>query len=371
VDNQLPEQQPVIQPLNEPKKKNKVLLICGLVIGVLLIGLLAYFFFNTQKAEQVTSVIKDKAQNILSSPTPMPFEELTVPYLRNKEYKSTLGEREVFSQNADYISYVTSYTSDGLRINGLLTVPPGDMPEGGWPAIIFIHGYIPPREYVTTEKYVDYIDYLARNGFVVFKIDLRGHGNSEGEPGGGYYGSDYIIDTLNARAALQTADFVNPNKIGLWGHSMAGNVILRSMAVKPEIPASVIWAGAVYSYVDQRKYGIQDSSFNPSQFDPNRLSRRRMLFEKYGSPSAESPFWSKVAATNYIGDMKGAIQIHHAIDDDVVNIGYSRDLQALLENTNVPHELHEYPDGGHNIIGSSFVTAMDRTVAFFNTYLSK
>src|SRR5690606_32073025 len=99
----------------------------------------------------------------------------------------------------------------------------------------------PPSQYSTVTQYDDYIDFLARSGFVVFKIDLRGHGDSEGEAGGGYYGSDYIVDTLNAYSALEHADFVNPHAIGLWGHSMAGNVVLRSMVAKPDIPAAVIW----------------------------------------------------------------------------------------------------------------------------------
>lgn len=52
---------------------------------------------------------------------------------------------------------------------------------------------------------------------MVFKIDLRGHGESEGEAGGGYYSDDYIQDTLYARAVLQSTDFVDGDNIGLWG----------------------------------------------------------------------------------------------------------------------------------------------------------
>jgi dipeptidyl aminopeptidase/acylaminoacyl peptidase len=246
-------------------------------------------------------------------------------------------------------------------------------PEDGWPAIVFIHGYIPPTLYVTTEKYVDYVDYLARNGFVVLKIDLRGHGDSEGDAGGGYYGSDYVIDALNAYAALQTSNFVNKDKIGMWGHSMAGNILLRSAVIKKTIPAIVIWAGAVYSYEDQRKYGINDNSYRPpmpSATQQQNQNRRQSLFAKVGSPSAQSIFWKQVAPTNYLNDLQGAIEIHHAINDDVVNIGYSRDLMTLLDKTSVPHELFEYPTGGHNIDGSSFSLAMQRTVAFYKKYLN-
>lgn len=303
------------------------------------------------------------------SPTPFPFEELTIPYLRSRSYKSSLGNLEKIADAGSYMSYLTSYASDGLKINGFLTIPTGEKPKDGWPAIVFVHGYIPPAQYVTTERYADYVDYLARNGFVVFKIDLRGHGYSEGEPSGAYYSSDYIIDTLNAYSALQNADFINPTKIGLWGHSMAGNVVLRSFAVKPEIPAVDIWAGAVYSYSDQQKYGIRDSSYQPPAGNQQRIRRRQELFDKNGRPESQSAFWKEVAPTNYLNDLKGAIQINHAVDDDVVNIGYSRDLMSLLDKTSVPHELNEYPSGGHNISGSSFVQAMNNTVEFYKKYL--
>lgn len=345
------------------------------VVGILVIGFVIYFFGRKQVKQFInTSPISSLSQ---ATPTPFPFKELTIPYLRQKTYSSTLGPREEISSNGSYTSYLTSFTSDGFKVNGLLTIPTGDptagsgqvKPASGWPAIIFIHGYIPPAQYQTLTQYADYVDYLARNGFVVFKIDLRGHGDSEGEAGGGYYGGDYVTDALNAYSALQNSDVVNPNGIGLWGHSMAGNIVLRSLVTKPEIPGGVIWAGAVYTYTDMQKYGISDSSYSPPANNVARLNRRRELFEKHGSPSAQSNFWQEVAPTTYLEDLKGAVEIHHAINDNVVNIGYSRDLISLLDKTSVPHELFEYQSGGHNISGTSFNEAMQRTVEFFKKYL--
>lgn len=333
---------------------------------ILIVALAAIFAFKSNVPTAVIQNFNAQTQAIMS-PTPDPFEELTIPYLRNRDYKSTLGDLEKVSDNGNYTSYLTSYDSDGLKVNGLLTVP--DNSPTNNPAIIFIHGYIPPRQYQTLTRYIDHVDFLARNGFVVFKIDLRGHGDSEGQPGGGYYSSDYIIDVLNARAALQNSDLVNKHKIGLWGHSMAGNVVLRTLAARPEIPAAVIWAGAGYTYLDLREYGIDDNSYQPPPSDADRQRRRRELFEKHGTPSAESKFWQEVAATSYLNDLKGAIEIHHAIDDPVVSIEYTRNLKSLLDKTSVPHEIYEYPSGGHNIIGGSFTTAMQRSVEFFSKYL--
>jgi dipeptidyl aminopeptidase/acylaminoacyl peptidase len=307
--------------------------------------------------------------SLKNAATQGPYQEMTIPYLRERTYSSKLAASELLANSESYTSYLTGYSSDGLRINALLTKPAGLHPKNGWPAIVFIHGYIPPTLYQTQENYVDYVDFLANNGFVVLKIDLRGHGYSDGQPGGGYYGTDYVVDALNAYAALQSTSFVNKNAIGMWGHSMAGNIVLRSLAVRPTIPAAVIWAGAVYSYTDQRKYGINDQSYRPPNTTSTQQSRRRELYDKVGSPSATSEFWRQVAPTSYLSDLKGAIEIHHAEDDDVVNIGYSRDLIELLDKTSVPHEFYTYQSGGHNITGSSFTLAMSRTVKFFKKYL--
>lgn len=297
------------------------------------------------------------------------FQELTVPYLRGRSYQSNLSDLEEVNQNGNYTSYLTSYNSDGWWVNGLLTIPDGQEPAGGWPAIVFVHGYIPPTQYRTLQRYEDHVAYLARNGFVVFKIDLRGHGSSEGTPNGAYYSGDYVIDTLNARAALQAASFVNPDKVALWGHSMAGNVVLRSFAAAQDVPAIVIWAGAVFTYEDMRSYGIEDNSYSPPAEYSERQQERRRLMETYGNFNAESQFWSQVVPTNYLDGVPGAIQLHHAVDDQVTSIEYSRNLSRVLEAKNVEYELHEYPGGGHNINGSAFTSAMQNTVNFLKREL--
>jgi len=331
--------QPVLTPdempprVSPPTRKNLFITVVALI---LLLGITLFVLGKIPSRSATSNTLLQKIAGS-TSPTPFPFQEMTIPYLRSKTYESSLGDKALYEDNGVYRSYLTSYTSEGLKVNGLLTIPSGEQPKEGWPAIVFIHGYIPPTLYETTEKYVAYVDSLARSGFVVFKIDLRGHGQSEGNPGGGYFGSDYVADALNAYSALESANFVNKKAIGMWGHSMAGNIVLRSMAVRPEIPASVIWAGAVYSYEDQRKYGINDQSYRPPGTINQNNIRRRELFEKYGSASATSAFWQQVAPTSYLRDLKGAIEINHAEDDTVVNIGYSRDLMALLDKTKVPH----------------------------------
>jgi len=337
-----------------------------LVFALLLLGA---WKISEVRNKSVSGLSKSMLQEKIITPTPVPFVEMTIPHLRSREYKSEMGGLETLSTNPSYTSFLTSYTSDSLNINSLLTKPTGQMPQDGWPAIIFIHGYIPPTEYRTTEKYVAYVDSLARSGFVVLKTDLRGHGSSDGEPGGAYYSSDYIVDVLSAHAALGKLDFVNPKRIGLWGHSMAGNVVVRTLAVKPDIAASVIWAGAVFTYEDMQKYGLSDNSYRPPLQTSERQRRRQKLFDTHGEFDAANAFWETVTPMNYLQDLKGTISLHHAVNDEVVSINYMRDFVPILEKNNVKHEVYEYESGGHNIDGTNFGVAMQRTIDFYKKNL--
>lgn len=338
---------------------------------LVLVGLaFAAFYLLERESEQAPQELDSlQAQSNANEATTLPFKELTIPYLRQRSYDSSLRQLREYSRNSSYTSYLTSYDSDGLQINGLLTIPQGMPPVGGFPAVVFVHGYIPPTEYRTTSNYASYVDYLASRGFVVFKIDLRGHASSEGKAGGAYYSGDYIIDTLNARAALAASDFVNGDRIGLWGHSMAGNVVFRAFVAAGDIPAIVIWAGAVYTYEDMRSLGIGDNSYRPPPTDSPRRRERERLRETHGDFDPESEFWQQVVPVNYLDGVAGAVQVHHAVDDAVVNVEYSRGLMEVLDGTNIPHELFEYAGGGHNITGVSFTQAMEASVEFFRENL--
>ena len=112
----------------------------------------------------------------LPTPTPHP---LTIAALRAREYPgSDLVIEQTLTPGSNYNRYIASYRSEGLKIYALLTVPRGQRPPSGWPVIIFNHGYIPPAQYRTTERYVAYVDAFARNGYIVLKPDYRGHGNA-------------------------------------------------------------------------------------------------------------------------------------------------------------------------------------------------
>lgn len=271
-------------------------------------------------------------------------------------------------RGANYSRYYASYLSEGLKIYALLTIPDGEQPPGGWPAIVFNHGYIPPTQYRTTERYIAYVDWLARSGYIVFRIDYRGHDRSEGEARGAYGDTGYTQDVLNAVASLQRFPQADPSRIGMWGHSMGGYLTLRAMVISPDIRAGVIWAGVVASYPDLLTRWRRGSG--PTPTPPASSSRRWRLdwASLYGSPEENPDFWNGISSNTYLADLSGPLQLHHGTADESVPLEFSEILYQQLQQAGKLAEFYTYPDDNHNL-SNFFSQAMTRTIGFFDQYL--
>ena len=306
------------------------------------------------------------------TPTPTPTHPLMIEVMRQQAYPgSEITIEETLDPGSNYDRYIASYLSERLIIYALLTVPQGEKPESGWPVVIFNHGYIPPDQYRTAERYVAYVDAFARNGYIVFKSDYRGHGDSEGEAAGGYGSTAYTIDVLNAVSSIKNYPDADPDRIGVWGHSMGGHITLQSMVVTKDIKAGVIWAGVVASYPDLFERWHRRDDGNPGPTPNPESSRRRWrqeLFEVYGSPEENPEFWASISPNSYLGGLSGPIQLHHGTADSSVPIEFSETLSSQIQKVGKPVELYTYENDNHNI-SNHFGTAMERSIQFFDTYV--
>lgn len=330
-----------------------------LLIAIMIITLGVVVFNRVNKNEPMNELLEKN-----NSETSENFHPMAIEGLRQREYPgSEIIIEETLAQGSNYSRYIASYVSEGNKIYGLLTIPETDKPEEGYPIIAFIHGYIDPDVYQTTSRYEAYQDGLARNGFITYKIDLRGHGNSEGKAVNGHFSEAYVVDTLNSIASLKKLPEADASKIGIWGHSNGGEIGLRSMVVSEEIKAGVFWAGVVGSFEGMLEtYNSKIYFLYLGRGIPD-------LVKKNNLPSKNPGFWKKIDPYTYLDKIGGEIQLHHGTTDESVPMETSRELVAAMENIGREVEYYEYPGADHNLSNPAFGGAMQRTVEFFKKNL--
>jgi alpha/beta superfamily hydrolase len=122
-----------------------------------------------------------------------------------------------------YISEDVEFTNEkaGINLAGTLTIPEGD---GSFPAVILISGSGPNNrngDKMGHKPLWVIADFLSRNGIAVLRYDDRGVGQSQGSPLNTTSG-DFATDTEAAFIYLRTRKEIEPESIGLAGHSEGG-----------------------------------------------------------------------------------------------------------------------------------------------------
>ena len=342
-------------------KKYIKLFVVSFIILLFVIALTSFFLFkkDTHDNSGLLKIVfkkKDIKDDEVKEKHPMEID-----VLKSRDY--TGGDfviERTLDNGTNYKQFVVSYLSEGLKIYGLLTVPLSTKPANGFPAIVFIHGHIPPKQYSTIKSYPTYQARLARAGFITFKPDLRGHGNSEGEPSSAHYSEKYVVDTMYAIFVLKKYKDTDSNRIGYWGHSNGGEIGLRIVVISPDIKAASFWAGVVGSYKDMWE------TYNTKI--PFLRNRNNPLIDEYGLPSANPDFWNKIDPYSYLNDITIPIQIQHGTADKSVPIELSIHLRDELKKINKQVEYFEYIGDNHNISNNVNI-AFQRDIEFYKKNL--
>jgi dipeptidyl aminopeptidase/acylaminoacyl peptidase len=288
--------------------------------------------------------------------TPDPYWGYSIAYLRGRSYGGRLELTQRLGQNSAFTRHLFRYDSDGLSIHGFADLPHG---RGPFPVIIVLHGYIEPEVYQTLDYTTHYADALASAGYLVLHPNLRGYPPSD--TGDNLFRVGMAIDVLNLIAIikdqggqtdpLETAD---PDRIGLWGHSMGGGISTRVLTVSPDVRAAVLYAAMS---------GNERANYEAI----TRWSKDTLGLEEQAVPPEAL---AGISPVYFFEDIGAAVSIHHGLEDRLVPVSWSMSACEQLKSLGKVVECHYYEGMPHTFYGPVEKEFMGYTRLFFDTYLA-
>lgn len=245
----------------------------------------------------------------------------------------------VLEENASYTKSAVTYESDDLTISGVIYVPKGTPPAGGFPVLITNHGYIDPAIYTTGRGLKREQGYFATRGYIVLHPDYRNHaGSTKSEENPIKMRLGYIVDIIHGVLALEKSTLpINRDRVALLGHSMGGGASLAAVVVKPDLVERVIlYAPVSLNYQDSYERYMNDD-----------LERKEKVVSVYGTPEANPGFWAGLNGEPYLNRLQVPVQIYHGTSDDDVPLAWSENTKKLLDENSKTAELIVYPGEEH------------------------
>lgn len=236
-----------------------------------------------------------------------------------------------------------TYSSDGNELEGLIITPDDNGPH---PLVIFIHGHNSVGAW--ENLYTGYL--LQKAGFAVFIPSMLGYGfGPKSKPD--FCGPKTVKGILDGMTEVKKLNFINKDKIGVWGISR-GAIVASLIATKnPELVKVVVLQSGAY---DIKK----DYEWNKK---PEGI-KENMLAETDGTDTA----WTERSSLHLANSIESPVLILHGEDDTTIDVDQARMLDKALKDLNKEHQTVIIPNAGHFITPQ---TRRNNTLPFLEKYL--
>jgi len=245
--------------------------------------------------------------------------------LKSKVEKIEKNEMEFFSVNAQ----------DGTSLDCYMIKPTDFDPNKKYPVFFYVYGE-PWGQTVQDSwggsRYLYHL-YLAQSGYIVMSVDNRGTPGPKGREWRksvhGQIGVQSSADQADAtRAIMEKYNFVDPERIGIWGWSGGGSMTLNMLFRYPEIYKTGVSVAPV----------------------PDQTLYDNIYQERYSGLLTEKPeSYKQGSPITHAKNLQGNLMVIHGTGDDNVHYqGTERLINELVKHNKI-FSLMSYPNRSHGI----------------------
>jgi dipeptidyl-peptidase-4 len=266
------------------------------------------------------------------------FQEL-ISLPEHSTIKSIASADAIRKELAPYLAppveYFKADAGDGLLVDGYLIKPSAFDRTKKYPVLVFVYGE--PAAQTVSDSWQGgqtlYHRYLASLGYIVASFDNAGTPAPRGRQWRkAIYGSVGVLSSTQQAEALrslaQTHEFVDLDRVAVWGWSGGGTNTLNLMFRFPELYKVGM---AVAPMPDQRLY--------------DTIYQERYM----GIPARNADGYKSASAINFADRLAGSLLIVHGSGDDNVHYQASELLVNRLIELGKPFEFMTYPSRTHSI----------------------
>ena len=221
--------------------------------------------------------------------------------------------------------------SDGMALDGVLTLPPGRDPKS-LPVVVLPHGG--PIGIYDRVQFDWMAQAFASRGYAVFQPNYRGsggHGSAYQDAGFGEFGRRMLSDASDGLGALAAEGVIDPKRACIVGFSYGGYAAMAGITVQQGLYRCAV-AGSGISDVPAMIGWIAQRSGTPSA--ALTFWRQQVGVDKPGAPSPRS-----ISPVAFAARADAPLLLIHGTDDSVVPFEQSKLMVNAMNGAGKPVQL--------------------------------
>lgn len=252
------------------------------------------------------------------------------------------------------VRFGTLRAEDGQALYYKISRPADFDPARQYPAIVYVYGG--PSGQRVLRKWGSALEHLMVNaGYIVFQLDNRGtsfRGVAFDAPIFRRMGHAEVRDQMVGVAYLKGLDFVDADRVGMFGWSYGGYMTLMTLMQNPGAFAAGVSGAPVTDWA------LYDTHYT-----------ERFM----GTPQDNAEGYRDSSVFPYVENLEDPLLVIHGMADDNVLFTNSTRLFAALQQQQKDFDSMNYPGSKHSLIGipGTGQHATNKLLGFFDLYLRR